>query len=213
MQIINGGTLGQVKLSTNGLYLIQENNHKRLYVAQNTGVPFFCAQTNGTVSFQGTTYEAFEPKQLFLHDCLHTAEEIMYQKILPFGEDVNSKIVGKPTNFGRTGANNRQVALPNRKGVNAAPDRGQAFVIVSMDTNSEYPYHAAAVVAEDKDDRVTIEVFATDQDAQNTNRTTAGDFQMYEIGSATYSFHGMWNGNAVFGDTEPCTIVIEPNKL
>lgn len=213
MQSINDATLGKLKLSATGQYLILENNHKLLYVAQGADAPFFCAQTVGTISFQSKTYEAFEPRQLFLHDCLHTAEEVMYQKPLPFGEDVSSKVVGKPTNFGRSRTNNMQVAKPNRKQENAAPNRGQAFVLVSMDMKSEYPFHAAAVVADDKDDRVTVEVFATDQDAKDSDRTTTGDFQMYTIGDATLSFHGIWNENPVFGDTEPCTIVIEPNSL
>jgi hypothetical protein len=120
---------------------------------------------------------------------------------------------GKRPNFGRSRTNNQQVAKPNRQGINAAPNRGQAFVIVSMDMQSKYPFHAAAVVAEDKDDRVTIEVFATDQDAKDTDRTTAGDFQMYALGDLTHSFHGVWNENDGFGDAEPCTIVIEPNNL
>ena len=136
----------------------------------------------------------------------------MYQKILPFGKDVSSQIAGKPLNFGRSRTNNQQVAKPNRKGVNASPNIGQAFVIVSMDMKSEFPFHAATVVAEDKDDRVTIEVFATDQDAKDTDRTTAGDFKMYAIGDPALSFHGVWDGNAVFGNAEAATIVIEPNN-
>lgn len=220
MQAVNDGTNGPGELSKNGSYLILQNDRKRIYVPT-VSVPFFCKSVTPTIVFQGVSYNAFDPQQFFLHDCLHTAEEVMYRGQLPLGADRSKvvvkpkttrtrKIIGKPTKFGEGKAENMRAAQDNRKDCDADPVIGQAYVIVSLDPKSKYPYHAAAVVAKDGDDTVTLEVIAGNQDAKQKDRSAPGHFYMYTIGDLANSFHAKWSGLGYFGRLKPCTIVIEP---
>ena len=69
------------------------------------------------------------------------------------------------------------------------------------------PYHAAAVVAVDGSDRVTLEVFATEETP--TSRTLSGKYEIYSVavGSGD-TFHSHWQNN--FFGADSVTTVIEP---
>ncbi|GAA2963634.1 hypothetical protein LV75_004804 [Actinokineospora diospyrosa] len=69
------------------------------------------------------------------------------------------------------------------------------------------PYHAAAVVARDGQDCITLEVFATEADEPVKGSPAA---KGYTVGDAALSFHGHWQ-TAYFGGTGPITVVIQPH--
>jgi hypothetical protein len=79
---------------------------------------------------------------------------------------------------------------------NALPDVGEAYALVNLSVKQDHPhepftspYHAAAVVAKDGNDRVTIEVFAR---AENAKYSATGSYKMY--GAGKQSFHDYWVG-------------------
>lgn len=80
-------------------------------------------------------------------------------------------------------------------------------MIVSTSADSQYPYHAAAVVAIDGTDIVTLEVFARGTDARQNDRSASGRFEMYSATGAT-SFHSVRSTNKTFVGTNPVTMVL-----
>jgi hypothetical protein len=195
-------------LSDGGQYLVAQFEPLRLYVHPNADKPHYCTAELETVLYNGTKYVRYQPVRRFLRDCLHTAEEIIYDEPLQLGGDythVESEL------FGKSEADNIRIAnarrgQPNADGL-ANPDYNEAYVIVSTVAGSLYPYHAAAVVAIDGTDTVTLEVFARGTDAKQNDRSASGRFEMYSAAGAT-SFHSVWSTNEVFAGTNPVTMVL-----
>jgi hypothetical protein len=201
---------GKGDLSVGGRYLVLQSQPSYLYVQSATAdKPRYCNYPElATVQCNGRGYFRYQPLRKFLSDCLHTAEEIIYKQELGLGED-RTQVEAEP--FGVSDQSNIRIAKERRGKSNtnegARPGLEEAYVIVSTKLQSKYPYHAAAVVAIDGTDTVTLEVFAGDTDAQQHERTTPGEFKMY---SATTSFHSVWSTNAVFAETNPVTMVLKP---
>jgi hypothetical protein len=144
----------------------------------------------------------------FVRDCLHTAEEIMADAELAQG-DVYSKVAGTLDDFGDTDDNNKAAAQAHWRDGNAAPVLGQAYVIVNTlwPGGDPSPYHAAGVVAQDRGDRVTLEVFATQSDGRRTVQYAT--YRIYPTGSADpNNFHRYWTREYFHGTVR--TIVVEP---
>ncbi|HEX6390575.1 MAG TPA: hypothetical protein VFZ89_14040 [Solirubrobacteraceae bacterium] len=130
----------------------------------------------------------------FVTDCLHTAEEIMHQTTYRVGVrgPARSQARDDPQAraFGWSAAGNvdiaNRVATVRRGGhrvVNnrARPAVGQAYAIVETGVVAAggYPYHAAAVIASDGGDRITMEMLAGSQDADEAARgATSPRFRM-----------------------------------
>ncbi|RKG64976.1 hypothetical protein D7V80_24955 [Corallococcus sp. CA054B] len=135
----------------------------------------------------------------FIKDCLHTAEEIMYQSQFdPKNGATRSRSVELGCDFGNSTLENILVAnsLGSGKGSNdnAMPLAGQAYVIVNLkwDREGTSPYHAAGVVAVDGGDRITLEVFASTRTSYA--RKEAGCYRMYKTsGDEGDTFHGAWS--------------------
>lgn len=210
MQTIALPKLGEARLSENGNYLIISKNTQQLYVKSGLKDPRYCLLSGQEpIKYSGATYNAYAPQRQFLRDCLHSAEEIIHEGTLDTGQ-VRSKVAGvhPDLRFGVDDAKNISAAQAHHANEAATPAIGQAYVIVATDNKATYPYHAAAVAAQDGQDQVTIEIFARETDASRRNAT--GTFDMYTIGDANLSFHGRWKTLELFGKgSAPLTIVIE----
>ena len=208
-QIVALGKIG--KVSTNKRYILVYDDV--LYVKNGIPAPHnFIADTDVMIEefkHDGAKYRAYKHDGLFMKDCLHTAEELINQKKLDYGKGTYSRVRGLGLVFGREDDINAQYAqrvkdkkLPHDEKAN--PDVGQAYAIVETGSVDKYPYHAAAVVAKDGNDTVTIEVSAGSKDAKDYN--TPGELHMYEIGGGGKSFHS--DCKAIYD--KPITIVIVP---
>lgn len=195
--------LTEGKLSENELYFVPEGG--QFIYAQH--IPLTCHETGASdyVSYNGKTYKKCLPRIQFYQDCLHTAEEIINQVYLEPHKGTYSRESITNRVFGQNDEKNKEIAIQSLTTAQATgaaindtanPSVGQAYVIVNLDfprwkKKADYPYHAAAVVATDGADRVTIEVFAGSTDA--ASRSIDGNFAMYTVGGSGLTFHDAWN--------------------
>ncbi|MFD9240801.1 DUF4157 domain-containing protein [Streptomyces sp. NPDC059556] len=217
-----------LKVSQTGQYfmIVNDWDTTTIWGRADAAVPRYCRATGqrnvpltiqvGDQTLNGV-YTEYEPLSAFLADCSHTAEEIMHRRRLQMGQDA-SRIRGGAV-FGGEGHNgNVQEALAyarRRRGGDGEerPNPGEAFSIIETrwnmdDADHEYaspsnasgwPYHVAAVVAMDGDDRITIEQTAGSSDAVQ-NQGYEGIIDIYTSGSLAggaalpASFHGRHGG-------------------
>lgn len=196
--------------SENGKYFLKNRfGNKSLYGDPGMGIPQYCTEKNNDVN--GSGIARYEPSDKFYADCLHTAEEIMKSSRLNQG-GINSKEKTTGTDFGEGIQKNWKVV----KGVddkdsneNANPGVGNAFAVVGNNTHSYTggvlcQYHAAAVVAADGKDRITMEVFG---DPDKSNRTEAAKFSIYDTDPKSgNTFHDAWGSRFKNG----ITVALEP---
>lgn len=141
----------------------------------------------------GAYYTLYEPlPDQFFADCLHTAEEVSASKKLRRGS-VRSVISATAIKFGDGDTSNNAAAITHAHNASSSPSVGEAYVIV--DTNhrphATAPYHAAAVVAQDGDARITLESFAGTTDAKK--RDDSGTVRMYSVNPGhEANFHTTW---------------------
>lgn len=204
--------------------------------APGVSMPHYCERTGQVRVMGGQVYYEVKPKSLFYADCLHSAEEIMHDTQFPYGDEsgaVRSRVRDTGTPFGVSdddniaAANEYKSLRETRRGGNKwnTDERlvgRQAFVIVETqyknltdeegnayrepDNTLGYPYHAAAVVAEDGPDRITVEVLAGIKTA--TKRKTPGHFDIYQIGGhdgPERNFHARWKRTF----KKPVTLIVE----
>jgi hypothetical protein len=209
------GGLG--KLSEGGDYFIPGSSGKLIYAATTAAAPRNSdADKAAPIAANSKNYQGYVSKKFF-KDCLHTAEEIINRKDLTPHVDVYSKVSGTSEEFGNTDADNIRLATSHARDDKADPGLGHAYVIVNKKWLTKsgqkrkrskvlYPYHAAAVVAVDGKDRVTLEVCATGADAKL--RDTDGEYSMYTTTGTGKTFHTHWQ-DEYFG-SDSATVVIEP---
>jgi hypothetical protein len=194
-------------LSENENYFIPASYRSDLvYAATTAAAPRSSNKYLGEKAARTKTYQGYVSKKFF-KDCLHTAEEINKHDEMKTG-GVQSKVSGTSSAFGASDPENIRLATAHASDDAAAPAVGQAYVIVNKKwpKGPEYPYHAAAVVATDGNDRVTLEVFAGTRDA--SRRNTYGKYSMYATGGGSGNkFHSHWKGS-IFG-ADSATVVIE----
>jgi len=203
----------EAKVSASEQYILPYNTV--LYVRADAAAPrgFVRDKTVRTEQFNynGARYTAYKHGGSFLKDCLHTAEELINQRQLLVNRATYSRVRGSRLVFGQEeeGKNIECARREQKDGhpVNerANPDVGQAYVIVGTGKPGKYPYHAAAVVAKDGNDTITVEVEAGYTDARDDDRTTEGELHIYEIGG-NKSFHADCQKDY----DQPITIVIVP---
>jgi hypothetical protein len=217
-------TAGGYKISTNTHYAVAEDAGNTLYVLHDPQVqngnapapqPAALVQAGADTSvIGGRTYMQYSYTQEFTNDCLGFAENIAR------GTDQDSdraelrarenRPVGGDRLFGQSDEQNTQIAnSPNfNQGQGANPAIGEAYTTVrSVDpVAGETPYHAAAVVAKDAPDNVTIEADASDADRDEPV------FDMYDTtpenvdrpdGSIT--FHEAYSGTYTSADGDNVT--------
>jgi len=198
---------GSGKLTENENYFIPDSyGGKLVYAATTASAPSSSDKYQGKVAARSRSYQGYKSKK-FLKDCLHTAEEINAGKELKSG-GVQSKVSGTTSAFGDSDSENIKLATAHALNDAAAPNVGQAYVIVNQKWSggAGCPYHAAAVVASDGNDRVTLEVFAGTTDAKR--RSTVGTYSMYTTGGGSGDkFHTYWKDN--FFKADVATVVIE----
>jgi len=159
--------------------------------------PFLQPSATPDVTIGGHVYHAHSPRYALLEDCLHAAEEIINGLgRLPATGDY-SIVAATGSAFG-AGADENVAAALGAVAAGAAVDAaanpgvGQAFVIVNMNPLAPpYPYHAAAVVAADGPDRITLEQTRVVPQNQRPPRT-AGRTRIYTVNTAQ-SFHSAWS--------------------
>ncbi|MFE7526625.1 DUF4157 domain-containing protein [Kitasatospora sp. NPDC057542] len=228
--------LGPARVSQNGLYLMTVDpgaDTTVIWVAQGAPAPRYCTPTGQSGQIAGRTYAEYEPSTAFLADCAHTAEEIMHQQRLALGQDASEFALGGHQ-FGLGDKENAQGAMayantrpggPDANG-EERPSPGQAFAIVETawhgdyerpDNTSGWPYHVAAVVAEDGDDRITVEQAADGNDAR-ARQGHEGIVDMYTAGTdptngqaLPHSFHGRNTGGPVqHFSVGAITVILQP---
>jgi hypothetical protein len=163
-------------------------------------------------------------KGKYFQDCLVTAEDLvndLYPNTVAGTDGIRSHAAATGEDFGD--GHDKNIALakkiaknhPLQANRNAAPVVGQAYVILSPYKTAPYPYHAAGVIAQDGNSRVTLEVFAGRVDA--SSRSFDGNYRIYSVSPGSgATFHDVWSPNAVFrsgtGSTlqPPIAIVIQP---
>ncbi|WGP10174.1 DUF4157 domain-containing protein [Streptomyces sp. SH5] len=226
--------LGSVRLSANGLYLMPltpGEDTTVIWVAEGAPAPRYCVPTGQRGDIGGRTYAEYEPESAFLADCAHTAEEIMHQQRLALGQDASEFAEGG-ARFGLghrenvEGARAYAAARGDRTDGDERPGAGQAYAIVETAWRGRYtrpanasgwPYHVAAVVAVDGDDRITVEQAAGSDDAE-ARQGHEGIIDMYTAGSdptngqaLPNSFHGRNTGGPVRHFTAGAiTVVLQP---
>ena len=204
---------GHGRLSENGNYFIPNSwGAELVYVATTAQAPRSSSTHLGQKTANSKTYQGYVSNQ-FIKDCLHTAEEINAGRDLKKDANVYSKVAGTSEAFGDTDEGNITLASSHgRDDDTAAPNLGQAYVIINkkwLQETGNYPYHAAAVVAVDGNDRITLEVFANDRRA--SRRNTRGKYDMYTTGSGGgKKFHSHWKSSHEYFSDDSATLVIEP---
>ena len=159
--------------------------------------------------------KCYVPSEKFIADCLHTAEEIMSDKILETGH-IKSQTKDKKTKFGESKDENWSAAnLEAQKNENANPSVGEAYAIVADKPRAlgqiECQYHAAAVVAKDGNDRITLEVFG---EPNGGERNSEAKYSIYttDVSNLSETFHGRWCSTfEAKGEQDPITIALCPH--
>ncbi|MEU3415874.1 DUF4157 domain-containing protein [Streptomyces sp. NPDC006658] len=228
--------LGRARISENGLYLMTVDpgaDTTVIWVAEGAPAPRYCSPTGESGEIAGRTYAEYEPQTSFLADCAHTAEEIMHQQRLALGQDASEFTLGghqfglgdQENAQGATAYANARPGGPHANG-EERPAPGQAFAIVETawhgnyerpDNASGWPYHVAAVVAEDGDDRITVEQAADGNDAR-ARQGHEGIVDMYTSGTdptngqaLPHSFHGRNTGGPVqHFSVGAITVILQP---
>ncbi|MGF1939489.1 MAG: hypothetical protein RM347_035000 [Nostoc sp. ChiQUE02] len=182
-------------------YLLAESNNF-VYARQGTPAPAY-SNLGNMIAVDGLgNYQRYTPSDKFLADCLHTAEEIMHGQRLRRGK-VRSQVSQTGTVFGESEEDNWDAAnevSEDQRNTNAIPGVGDAYAIVAqqpIDIGEETDpidcqYHAAAVVAEDGSDRITLEVFGN---PDKKGRNTKGTYSIYDTDPESgNTFHEAWTG-------------------
>ncbi|MFI6051863.1 DUF4157 domain-containing protein [Streptomyces violascens] len=217
------------RVSKTGKYMISGamgDDAFEIHVRAGAETPRYCEPSGEPISLLGEQYVPHRPTSLFLRDCLHTAEEIMQQQTLNGGQ-VTSQVKGLGgVAFGDGEEENIAAAhaYAERRGArndhSEQPVAGQAYVIVETEYTEDgdpagesgFPFHAAAVVAVDGTDRITLEQLAGSSDAEQ-GAGAHGIFDIYESGARVgkrlieKTFHGRHVTNFTQG---AITITIEP---
>ncbi len=215
---------GGISYTGGGQYGVSHGAHgasPSIWVQEGGTVPMGTVSNGQYVNGPGSTYYGFVPAQAHLEDCVHCAEEIMNRERLPHGEDVNSVVVapqeydfGEPIDDPQEFAQYWQPivnyatnpANANSVDQHANPQVGQAFAIFphSPPAGGEFPFHAAAVVATDGDQYITMEHFGGAEDAEVSSPP---GFHIYGQGAASFhsEYAGAWN-------QDTSTVVIKPKE-
>ena len=179
---------------------------REMYGTNDADTPRYC---DAVVDGDGN--QIFTPSEQFNADCLASAEEIMHeQRIEQAG--VFSREYYHKNNFGDTEEGNWNAARATENHVSnrdVKPNVGEAFAIVREEPRDlggdiMCQYHAAAVVASDGSDRVTLEVFGN---PDGGGRNVDGTFRVYNTTpDSNNTFHDEWIGTFPNG----ITIELEP---
>ncbi|MFD7337864.1 DUF4157 domain-containing protein [Streptomyces violascens] len=225
--------LGNVRLTQNGLYLLtDEPDTDAFWVRRGAPVPRYCRPTGQEGEIQGSYYVEYEPTELFLADCGHTAEEIMHEKRLKQYQDAsrfanpNGRVFGMSEEDNIAGAEDFRDALVGLHGQynpgDQMPVTGEAFAIIETAENADgtpgnvsgWPYHVAAVVATDGNDQITIEQTAGSSNAK-PRKGYPGIVDIYQAGTNRNgeaigaSFHGRFTGAEQFS-RDAITVILAP---
>jgi hypothetical protein len=212
-----GNEFGQPgKLSENENYFVPDDG-SFLYAATTAAMPRNSTQGSATALKGQRVYHAYV-SEAFFEDCLHTAEEIIRAERLETParhwpkSGIFSEVSATSDKIGISHSDNIAAARGNSLGDDAAPGLGEAYFIVNTQWprgGAKSPYHAAAVVAMDGNDRVTLEVFASTADAKKRN--ARGEYAMYSTaGGNGERFHSYWQNRYFKNDS--ATTVIEPSR-
>ena len=199
---------GKGFLSEHETYFVHKEN-ARIFAREGHSDPLESVQeVQKAYVYNGRNYYKFKPGTKRVLDCLKTAEEIMAGATFDDSE-VHSQIKGTGGDLGRTLTETKANVKTAAKTLmhiddDADPGLNEAYVIVETGKKNVYPYHAAAVVAVDGNDRVTLEVFAGANNAKARN--VLGSYNIYSISDASQTFHSQWKD----GYNKPVTIVAKP---
>ncbi|TGZ15386.1 hypothetical protein DV517_03590 [Streptomyces sp. S816] len=215
------GNMGELRVSVNGAFAIADGANHIWVRADSLGAIAPALQAdNQQAQFLGATYHRYSLGGDVLNQCLHVAEEIINDRVnqLPHGQyastiDTHSNKNGDRTEFfgqPKDGTNRRMAReFTGARDEAANPQVGQAFVIVALRPGEREmsQFHAAAVVARDGDDCVTLEAFAGTEE-----QLEPAAARMYTVNGGGDSFHGYWTGEEMYyHGVSATTVIINPN--
>jgi hypothetical protein len=216
-------------LSANGRFAILDSEEGGRQIWAQPGVTVSDSLAHnpaGDRLINGKNYQEYQIRRWLLKDCLHAAEEIINNLPgeLPSGHELPATATGDEgryslihgkgkgkRKFGDSDEANIKNARESERAKNkdANPGVDEAFIIVATKVRKKAmsPYHAAAVVGVDGNDRITLEEW------DSYGEVSRGVARMYTVGSTSKSFHGVWGGRGrYFGSHNPITVVLEPMR-
>jgi hypothetical protein len=212
--------IGKVRISDTGAFAIVDGG-SWIWVRDDkrVGIAPALVDDGKQKQFNGAVYHQYSLGGDVLNQCLHVAEEIINNRVrdLEHGTDASlidthSRRHGERSEFfgAAKDATNRRMAREFRhaKDEAANPQVNQAFVIVALKPGDREmsQFHAAAVVARDGDDCVTLEAFAGDEE-----QLEPAAARMYIVNGGEKSFHGYWTGEEMYYEgVSATTVVIRP---
>lgn len=206
---------GVIATENDEYFLDGTSNNESIFGSPDSATPLYSDyETN-----QDLTY-TYTPEDTFVADCLHTAEEIMHNQRFDYNEGATrSRETTTDGLFGDSKESNWQTAQgvnDNARNRNAAPALGNAYVITAQnpvnisgleddDEDAVFcQYHAAAVVATDGNDHITLEIFGSPDGAEHD---TDGEYSIYNSApDSGLTFHDTWINTFANG----ITISVEP---
>ncbi|HLL37219.1 MAG TPA: DUF4157 domain-containing protein [Streptomyces sp.] len=212
--------MGEMRISNSGAFAIQDGAPV-IWVRDDarTGIAPALVDDGAQTQLGAATYHRYSLGGPVLNQCLHVAEEIINNRVrsLEHGVDAsvidtNSKAKGDREEFfgAPKDETNRRMARQFRHARDEAadPQVNQAFVIVALKPGDREmsQFHAAAVVARDGDDCVTLEAFAGEEEQLEDAAA-----RMYTVNGGGASFHGYWTGDEMYYEgVSATTVVIRP---
>ncbi|WP_317447752.1 DUF4157 domain-containing protein [Streptomyces collinus] len=212
--------VGGMRISNSGAFAIVDGAPE-IWVRHDArnGIAPALVNNNEQTQINGSLYHRYSLGGPVLNQCLHVAEEIINNRVnaLEHGTDASvidtySKAKGDREEFfgAASDGTNRRMArqYPHAKDEAANPQVNQAFVIIALKPGDQVmsQFHAAAVVARDGDDCVTLEAFAG---AEEQLEDAAA--RMYTVNGGADSFHGYWTGEEMYyHGVSATTVVIRP---
>lgn len=203
--------LGTTITTANQHYSLKSNSgNKEVYGQGIADVPRNSSEIS-EFFVNGAVVKEYVPSNKFLHDCLHTAEEIMYGQALQQGE-IRSREVSSELPFGKNVLGNWQAARAaedDQSNQNANPGLGGAYVTTTRYAEDigggvRCQFHAAAVVAVDGSDHITLEIFGNPDEP---NRDGNATYSIYNSApDSGLTFHDNWINTFKNG----ITISVEP---
>lgn len=221
--------LGTTITTANNLYSLKDSNdNENVYGHAGAATPRSSKEI-GEFRVGGAVVKEYAPSSQFVADCLHTAEEIIHGQQFDYEQEATrSRETTTGGLFGDTEDANWQTAQDvndDAKNRNSNPAVGNAYVITAEhpvnisehdDDDDEAvfcQYHAAAVVATDGADHITLEIFGSPDGADHD---TEGKYSIYNSApDSGLTFHDNWINTFANGITisvEPAPIAVEGDQ-
>ena len=201
---------GNWKYSENELYITAVSSTTTMYARTDATAPR-ASQKRGSETVGKSRYDLYSPAFDVPEDCGSAMEAIMLGR-LPNPERADKSaltVFEGRLKFGLDFELNKTGGANTNLGKEAQADPGQGFVTVRQNEKAGHPHHAAAVVAEDGGDRITLEATAPPSGVSTESITPIYD--MY--GPKKQSFHATYATKDEYGTDATTSVVTLADPL